>query len=85
VETDTQDSTGKVIATRDVPAIGEGELDKLRQAFTGTLMQTPPMFSALKKEGVRLYDLARKARRSSASRARSASRRCASGWKEAKK
>jgi tRNA pseudouridine55 synthase len=60
VETDTQDSTGKVIATRDVPAVGEADIDRLRLAFTGTLMQTPPMFSALKKEGVRLYDLARK-------------------------
>ena len=60
VETDTQDSTGKVIATRAVPALGEAELDRLRQAFTGNLMQTPPMFSALKKDGVRLYDLARK-------------------------
>jgi tRNA pseudouridine55 synthase len=60
VETDTQDSTGKVIETREVPALADAELEKLRQAFTGTLMQTPPMFSALKKDGVRLYRLARK-------------------------
>ena len=60
VETDTQDSTGKVIETREVPALADRELEKLRQAFTGTLMQTPPMFSALKKAGVRLYRLARK-------------------------
>ena len=60
VETDTQDSTGKVIETREVPALADRELEKLRQAFTGTLMQTPPMFSALKKHGVRLYRLARK-------------------------
>jgi tRNA pseudouridine55 synthase len=60
VETDTQDSTGKVIETREVPALADAEMEKLRQAFTGTLMQTPPMFSALKKHGVRLYRLARK-------------------------
>jgi tRNA pseudouridine55 synthase len=60
VETDTQDSTGKVIETREVPALADAELEKLRRAFTGTLMQTPPMFSALKKDGVRLYRLARK-------------------------
>jgi tRNA pseudouridine55 synthase len=60
VATDTQDSTGKVIETREVPALADRELEKLRQAFTGTLMQTPPMFSALKKDGVRLYRLARK-------------------------
>ena len=60
VETDTQDSTGKVIETREVPALGDAEMEKLRHAFTGALMQTPPMFSALKKDGVRLYRLARK-------------------------
>ncbi|HTM07934.1 MAG TPA: tRNA pseudouridine(55) synthase TruB [Verrucomicrobiae bacterium] len=60
VETDTQDVTGNVIASRPVPALGAAELEKLRQAFTGTSMQTPPMYSALKKDGVRLYDLARK-------------------------
>ncbi|HEY1266480.1 MAG TPA: tRNA pseudouridine(55) synthase TruB [Candidatus Binatia bacterium] len=60
VETDTQDSTGKVIELRPVSPLGETDLERLRGAFTGTLMQTPPMFSALKKDGVRLYDLARK-------------------------
>jgi tRNA pseudouridine55 synthase len=60
VETDTQDSTGKVIETREVPVLADPELEKLRQAFSGALMQTPPMFSALKKDGVRLYRLARK-------------------------
>jgi len=60
VETDTQDSTGKVTETREVPRFGDEEIAKLQQAFTGTLMQIPPMFSALKKDGVRLYRLARK-------------------------
>ena len=60
VETDTQDSTGKVIETREVRRLGERDVEKLQEAFTGTLLQTPPMFSALKKDGVRLYRLARK-------------------------
>ncbi|OGQ83192.1 MAG: tRNA pseudouridine(55) synthase TruB [Deltaproteobacteria bacterium RIFCSPLOWO2_12_FULL_60_19] len=59
-ETDTQDSTGVVAAVKEVPPIGDEEIKKLQEAFTGNLLQTPPMFSALKKEGVRLYRLARK-------------------------
>ncbi len=60
VETDTQDSTGKVLAVRDVPSLSEEEIENLQKAFTGTLTQTPPMYSALKKGGVRLYKLARR-------------------------
>ncbi len=59
VETDTQDSTGKVLKSHDVPSFGEKELAELQKAFTGPLSQTPPMFSALKKSGIRLYELAR--------------------------
>lgn len=60
VETDTQDSTGKVTQARAAPSLSQADLDKLQQAFTGTLTQTPPMYSALKRGGVRLYRLARK-------------------------
>ncbi|MBI2540472.1 MAG: tRNA pseudouridine(55) synthase TruB [Deltaproteobacteria bacterium] len=59
VETDTQDSTGKILETREVPSLTEAEIARLQEAFTGTLSQTPPMYSALKKGGVRLYRLAR--------------------------
>ena len=59
VETDSQDGTGKVIRSRPVLPVGEAELIKLEQKFTGELKQVPPMFSALKKDGVRLYQLAR--------------------------
>lgn len=58
-ETDTQDCTGKVLKSRDVPPLASKALDELQVAFTGTLRQTPPMFSALRKSGVRLYELAR--------------------------
>lgn len=62
IETDTQDVTGKVMATRPVLALGDRDLERLTRAFTGSLWQTPPMFSALKKDGVRLYQLARQGR-----------------------
>lgn len=62
VETDTQDATGKVLAEREVQPHGEKEIARLQAAFTGSLKQTPPMFSALKREGVRLYRLARRGR-----------------------
>ncbi|MFQ5682602.1 MAG: tRNA pseudouridine(55) synthase TruB [Candidatus Binatia bacterium] len=59
IETDTQDSTGKIIEVHHVPSLDEQAIDDLQRAFTGTLWQMPPMFSALKKGGVRLYHLAR--------------------------
>lgn len=62
VDTDTQDATGKVLGVRQVSPLGEKELERLEKAFTGALWQTPPMFSALKKGGVRLYQLAREGR-----------------------
>jgi tRNA pseudouridine55 synthase len=62
IETETQDSTGKVREVRPVMSFGEPELTALEQQFTGDLRQIPPMFSALRKNGVRLYRLAREGR-----------------------
>ena len=59
VETDSQDATGKVVKEGLVPLIGETQLRRLEEEFTGEMQQVPPMFSALKKDGVRLYRLAR--------------------------
>lgn len=59
IETDTQDSTGTVLAVQPVAAVGDPDLKALEQQFTGALRQVPPMFSAVKKAGVRLYKLAR--------------------------
>ncbi len=59
VATDSQDATGNVIKERPVPPVGENDLKELERKFTGELQQIPPMFSALKKDGVRLYKLAR--------------------------
>jgi len=57
--TDTQDATGEIIGERPVPALADDDLRRLETKFTGAQTQVPPMFSALKKDGVRLYELAR--------------------------
>src|SRR4051794_32894947 len=62
VQTDSQDTTGNVIDVRNVPPVDEHDLRALEQQFSGDLQQTPPMFSALKKDGMRLYKLARQGR-----------------------
>jgi tRNA pseudouridine55 synthase len=59
VETDSQDATGTIVQVRAVPAIGKVELRDLERQFSGDLRQVPPMFSALKRDGVPLYRLAR--------------------------
>lgn len=58
VETDTQDSTGKVTRQSETKATKEQLLAVLPQ-FTGDIMQVPPMYSAVSKDGQRLYKLAR--------------------------
>ena len=56
--TDTQDAQGKAVATGDLYPSREA-LAALLPSFVGEQLQTPPMFSALKRDGRRLYDLAR--------------------------
>lgn len=58
VETDTQDATGCVLAQRPVNISGE-EARAACMSFVGGYLQTPPMYSALKVNGRRLYELAR--------------------------
>ena len=60
VATDTEDVEGKVIAERPLDGIDETAIRKVFATFTGTTAQIPPMFSALKRNGVPLYKLARK-------------------------
>ena len=62
IATDSQDATGNVIDERPVPALTEDDLRRLEAKFFGAQTQVPPMFSALKKAGVRLYELARQGR-----------------------
>ena len=57
--TDTLDITGNVLEEKSVN-VTENEIIKVCESFLGETMQIPPMFSAIQKDGVRLYDLARK-------------------------
>ncbi|HXG30113.1 MAG TPA: tRNA pseudouridine(55) synthase TruB, partial [Thermodesulfobacteriota bacterium] len=59
ITTDTMDLTGKIVNERGISGIGEEDILEVFSRFKGSALQTPPMFSALKKNGVRLYDLAR--------------------------
>lgn len=56
--TDTLDTTGEVLETRDVNVTAE-ELTETVMSFLGEIKQLPPMYSAVSKDGVRLYKLAR--------------------------
>lgn len=58
VETDTQDTSGSVLARRPVQVSGE-EVRGVCGSFTGDYAQVPPMYSALKVNGKKLYELAR--------------------------
>jgi tRNA pseudouridine55 synthase len=59
VSTDTLDAEGRVLAERPVPAVTRELLDVALARFRGTFAQTPPMYSAVKVGGRRLYELAR--------------------------
>jgi tRNA pseudouridine55 synthase len=58
--TDSYDSDGEIVASLPVPPLPLDELNASAQQFVGDLMQVPPMVSAVKKDGVPLYKLARK-------------------------
>jgi tRNA pseudouridine55 synthase len=57
--TDTGDADGKIVETAAVPDLTEEEWKRTFLQFTGEIEQIPPMYSALKKDGKRLYELAR--------------------------
>lgn len=58
VVTDTQDMTGHILETREVSVTRE-EAEAVADSFLGEQLQIPPMYSALKVDGKRLYELAR--------------------------
>ncbi len=60
--TDSQDSDGKVIETRPVPELTAAQIDAAFAKYHGDFYQMPPMVSAIKKDGVPLYKLARQGR-----------------------
>lgn len=58
-ETTTQDKEGEIVLSKDVPELDEHGILSVLKDFTGDFYQTPPMVSAIKKDGVPLYKLAR--------------------------
>ncbi|MCQ2379857.1 MAG: tRNA pseudouridine(55) synthase TruB [Victivallaceae bacterium] len=60
VETDSYDLDGEVVARKDASMITSGQLESCLAGFVGPGRQVPPMVSAIKKNGRRLCDLARK-------------------------
>ena len=61
IATDTEDTTGTVLFRREV-SVTPGQLTAVLERFRGEIMQIPPMYSALKVNGQKLCDLARKGR-----------------------
>ncbi len=59
-ETNTLDTEGEVINTTPIPAIDRNDLNKTLHSFKGKYIHKPPMFSAKRVNGTRLYKLARK-------------------------
>ncbi|MGC3819044.1 tRNA pseudouridine(55) synthase TruB [Acinetobacter sp. G11] len=58
--TTTGDVEGEVLLEQAVPALTEDKIKQVLEKFVGDIQQVPPMYSALKKEGRPLYELARK-------------------------
>jgi len=59
IATDTYDATGKIVQKGDTSGISREQLESALDTFCGSIVQTPPMYSALKYKGQRLYKLAR--------------------------
>lgn len=60
IVTDTYDLEGKIIREKDASNVGKEEIIRVISNFIGNIKQVPPMYSALKQNGVKLYELARK-------------------------
>jgi tRNA pseudouridine55 synthase len=59
-ETDTYDRTGQIVGTASADGLTAGQIEAAVRQMSGEIMQLPPMYSAKKIDGVRLYKLARK-------------------------
>jgi len=58
--TNTLDPEGDIIVKKKIPRLNKSKINKVLESFLGLSMQTPPMFSAKKIGGIKLYELARK-------------------------
>ena len=59
IRTDTYDAEGEILSTQDASHIQPEQVEQALQAFRGDIAQIPPMYSAIKQGGRKLYDLAR--------------------------
>ena len=59
IETDSYDAEGQVVSQNQIPGLTEAQIQSHLQKFTGEYDQFPPIFSAIKKDGKKLYELAR--------------------------
>ncbi len=59
ITTDTGDAEGKILTSRPVPRLTYEQIQSALRLFQGDILQKPPMYSALKHQGRRLYELAR--------------------------
>jgi tRNA pseudouridine55 synthase len=59
VETDSYDADGQVIANADASHLTRADLERALPQFVGDLQQLPPIYSAIKRDGKKLYELAR--------------------------
>lgn len=59
IETDTQDATGRIVDTRPVAGVTRDAVEAACRRFEGDVLQTPPVYSALKYQGRPLYEYAR--------------------------
>jgi tRNA pseudouridine55 synthase len=58
-QTDTGDADGQIVTKASIPVFDEASLATIAQQFLGAQQQIPPMYSALKKDGKKLYEYAR--------------------------
>ena len=57
--TDTEDTTGNIVSNASVEDLSNEDVESAIKSFVGDIKQVPPMYSALKKDGKKLYELAR--------------------------
>ncbi|MBI4352423.1 MAG: tRNA pseudouridine(55) synthase TruB [Candidatus Omnitrophica bacterium] len=58
--TDTQDMEGRVLFEGDASRIEEGQIEKIMKRFCGEQLQVPPLFSAMRCQGKKLYEWSRR-------------------------
>src|SRR5690606_20339820 len=59
IETETYDAEGDIVASADASHVTRADVERALTAYVGEIAQVPPMYSAIKQGGRKLYDLAR--------------------------